>query len=156
MPVNKDAIPMYVPPGTNVHLSHRRPTSFGRFQAVGELSTLQKESEYDLLEAVTSLSKGSQKLFIHIVKHRDDFNCCCLEKEHEVGGSSYKVMMRFYKEIVKRNLIMSVRKKHYKLVGFKQFPEKNTYAVMLNPHYIKCREQTDAQVYWNTISNPSR
>lgn len=151
MPVNTDAIPMYVPPGTNVHLSHRRPTSFGRFQAVGELSTLQKESEHDLLEAVTSLTKGAQKLFIHIVRHRNDSNCCCVRREHKVGTPSYKVVMRFFKEIIKRNLIMNIRQRHHKLVSFKQCPDKLTYAVILNPHYIKCREQTDALVYWNTI-----
>ena len=156
MPINSDAIPMYVPPGTNIHLSHKKPTSFGRFQAVGELSTLQKEAEYDLLEAVTSLSKGAQKLFIHIVKHRNDCNCCCVKRENKVGTPGYKVTMRFFKEIIKRGLLMSIRKRHHKLVDFKQGVEKLTYAVMLNPNYIKCREQTDAQVYWNTISNPSR
>tara|TARA_B110001469_G_scaffold81272_1_gene76882 strand:+ start:2377 stop:2856 length:480 start_codon:yes stop_codon:yes gene_type:complete len=153
MPINSNAIPLYVPPGTNIHLSHKKPTSFGRFQAVGELSTLLKESEYDLLEAVLPLSKGAQKLFIHIVKHRNESNCCCVKRENKVGTPGYKVVMRFFKEIIKRGLIMNIRKRHHKLVGFTLGVEKLNYQVMLNPNYIKCREQTDAQVYWNTISN---
>ena len=150
MPIKADAIPMYVPPGTQIHLSHKRPNTFGRFQAVGELSTLDKKSEFDLLEAVVLLSKGAQKLFIHIVKHRNDCNCCCVPREHKVGSSSYKVVMRFYKEIIKANLLLNIHKRHYPLVDFTPCSKK-TYVIILNPHFIKCRQQSESQLYWQTI-----
>ena len=87
--LKSDAIPLFVPAGTSIQLSRKKSNNFGRFQAVGELSTLEKKASYDLLEAVTTLSKGAQRLFIHIIKHRDDCNFCHVPRESEVGTAAY-------------------------------------------------------------------
>jgi hypothetical protein len=149
--LKSDAIPLFVPAGTSIQLSRKKSNNFGRFQAVGELSTLEKKASYDLLEAVTTLSKGAQRLFIHIIKHRDDCNFCHVPRESEVGTAAYKVTMRWFAEIKKLDLITNIKRDHIPLLGLQRKQYEKHHLVMLNPSYIKCREQTNSQIYWNSI-----
>lgn len=38
MSIKSDAIPLFVPVGTSIQLSRKKPNNFGRFQAVGDLA----------------------------------------------------------------------------------------------------------------------
>lgn len=149
--LKSDAIPFFVPSGTSIQLSRKKPNNFGRFQAIGELSTLERESKYDLLKAITELSKGAQGLFAKMVRHRDDANRVLLPRSHEVGTASYKTKMRLCMEIKTANLIGQVNQSHVALLELEKESRKGLYLFMLNPSYIKCRRQLDAQLYWKAV-----
>ena len=152
MSIKSDAIPLFVPSGTSIQLSRKKPNNFGRFQAVGEFSTLDKESKYDLLEAMTELSKGAQRLFTKMVRHRDDANRVLLPRPHKVGTAAYKTKMRLCMEIKTLNLIGQVCQSHVALLELEDESRKGLYLFILNPSYIKCRRQLDAQLYWKAVT----
>ena len=97
--ISQDAIPLYVPRGTNIQISRSKPNNFGRFQAVGEFSTADKESKYDVLEALVGLSKGAQLLFLAQKLLRDDSNRILIPRKLATGSAPYKCLMRSRKEI---------------------------------------------------------
>lgn len=152
MSIKSGAIPMFVPLGTSIQLSRKKPNNFGRFQAIGELSTLDRPSKYDLLEAMTELSKGAQRLFLSALRHRDDSNRLLLPKTHKVGTAAYKVKMRLCMELQTVNLVARVNQEHVALLEVEEAAKEGLCLYMLNPSYIKCRQQLDAQLYWKAVT----
>jgi len=90
MTINRDAIPLYVPHGTNIQISRSKPNNFGRFQAVGEFSTIVRKSKYDVLEAMAKLSKGAQLLFLAQKLLRDDSNRILIPRTLAIGSAPYR------------------------------------------------------------------
>jgi len=152
MPIKSDAIPLFVPPGTSIQLSRQKRNSFGRFQAVGEFSTTEKKARYDLLEAITKLSKGAQLLFLEMIRHRDDANRIVLPRKCKIGTAEYKVQMRHCAQIKAHDLIANVKKDTTSLLSLEERSTDEVHLFLLNPHFVKCREQLDAQLYWNAVT----
>lgn len=150
--MKSDAIPLFIPPGTSIQLSRQKRNSFGRFQAVGEFSTTEKEAKYDLLEAITKLSKGAQLLFIEMIRHRDDANRIVLPRTCKIGTAKYKVRMRHSAQIKAHNLIAYVYKDTTSLLSLEEQSTDEVCLFILNPHFIKCPKQLDAQLYWNAVT----
>lgn len=153
MPIKQDAIPMFVPQGTNIHLSRRKPNNFGRFQAVGTFSTVDKKSKYDVLEAIASLSKGAQQLFLNQKRLRDDSNRILIPRELQIGSAPYKCLMRLCKEINSSGLTAVIKKPHIRALGIEDMVFSDFHLLMLNPGYIKCRNQAEAQIFWRTVTD---
>ena len=152
MTMKQDAIPMFVPQGTNIHLSRRKPNNFGRFQAVGTFSTVDKKSKYDVLEAMAQLSKGAQQLFLKMKRYRDDANRVIMPSEHDIGSYPYKSKMRLCKEIKAMDIIASVTRPYIPILQLEGEQLSKCSLFMLNPHFIKCPQQMDAQIYWSALT----
>lgn len=152
MPLLKDAIPLYVPQGTLINISRKRPNDFGRFQAIGELSTLDKEVKYDVLEVMGQLSKGAQQLFLKMKRYRDDANRVIMPSEHDIGSYPYKSKMRLCKEIKAMDIIASVTRPYIPILQLEGEQLSKCSLFMLNPHFIKCPQQMDAQIYWSALT----
>lgn len=152
MHIKQDAIPFYVPQGTSINLSHKRPNNFGRFQAVGEFSTTDKEEKYDVLETMGQLSKGAQRLFLIMKRHRDDCNRIALPRQHKIGSVAYKSKMRLCKEIRALNLVALVKRPHVQLLDLDHTTLEDHHLLMLNPSFIRCRNQVDAQIFWKAVT----
>jgi hypothetical protein len=152
MPIKSDAIPLFVPVGTSIQLSRKKPNNFGRFQAVGEFSTIGKEAKYDVLEAMGKLSKGAQQLFLKMKRYRDDANRVIMPSEHHIGSYPYKSKMRLCKEIKAMDLIASVTRPYIPILQLEGEQLSKCSLFMLNPHFIKCPQQMDAQIYWSALT----
>ena len=155
MTIEKDAIPLLVPHGTSVRLTKRRTNNFGRFQAVGEFSTLDKKSKYDILETVVQLSKGAQRLFIKLVTHRDDTNRVIIKRNTQIGTASYKTEMRLFKEIRSLSLMTKAKRSYIPVIGLDEAETADKHVLLINPGFIKCRNQMNAQLYWDIINEKS-